>query len=82
MTYDLKGLTPESWCCVDCGINTFPGCQTRIEMERASAHALVSQTQNGDVETHAPPPKSAHHYCSKAKAQEQASRPSFHTNPP
>jgi hypothetical protein len=37
MTYDLKGLTPESWCCVDCGINTFPGCQTRIEMERASA---------------------------------------------
>jgi len=23
--FDLKGLTPESWVCVDCGINTFPG---------------------------------------------------------
>jgi hypothetical protein len=40
MTHDLKGLTPESWCCVDCGVNTFPGCPTRIEMERA---------YNGDV---------------------------------
>jgi hypothetical protein len=34
MAYDLKGLTPESWCCVDCGINTFPKCPSRIEMER------------------------------------------------
>jgi hypothetical protein len=22
---DLKDLTPESWCCVDCGVNTSPG---------------------------------------------------------
>ena len=35
MTYDLKGVTPESWCCVDCGINTAPGFPSRIEMERA-----------------------------------------------
>ena len=33
--HDLRGLTPESWACVDCGINTFPGCPTRLEMERA-----------------------------------------------
>jgi hypothetical protein len=23
---------PESWCCVDCGINTAPGCSTRADM--------------------------------------------------
>jgi len=23
--FDLKGATPESWACVDCGINTAPG---------------------------------------------------------
>jgi hypothetical protein len=34
MVYDLKGSTPESWCCVDCGINTLPGCPSRIEMEQ------------------------------------------------
>jgi len=31
---DLKGLTPESWLCVDCHVNTAPGFPTRIEMER------------------------------------------------
>jgi hypothetical protein len=31
---DLTGLTPESWACVDCGINTFPGAPSRVEMER------------------------------------------------
>jgi len=32
--FDLKGLTPESWACVDCGINTAPGMPSRVEMER------------------------------------------------
>ncbi len=32
-----KGLTPESWCCIDCGINTAPGLLNRVEMERAFA---------------------------------------------
>jgi len=32
---DLKGLLPESWCCVDCGRNTAPGHATRAEMEFA-----------------------------------------------
>jgi hypothetical protein len=31
---DLTGLIPESWCCVDCGVNTAPGCSTRVEMEK------------------------------------------------
>jgi hypothetical protein len=47
----------------------------------AARSAHVSQTQNGDVEKHPPATKGAHHYRSKASAQEQASRPSFDTNP-
>jgi hypothetical protein len=34
---DLKGLVPESWCCVDCGVNTAPGLLNRTEMEKAIA---------------------------------------------
>jgi hypothetical protein len=30
---DFKGRTPETWCCVDCGYNTAPGCLTREELE-------------------------------------------------
>lgn len=30
---DLTGLVPESWCCIDCGVNTAPGCLNRPEME-------------------------------------------------
>jgi hypothetical protein len=32
--FDLRGVTPESWACIDCGINTAPGYPTRVEMER------------------------------------------------
>jgi len=32
---DLKGLIPESWHCVDCGVNTAPGCLNKAEMENA-----------------------------------------------
>lgn len=32
-TSDLKGRYPETWCCVDCGYNTAPGCSTRAEIE-------------------------------------------------
>jgi hypothetical protein len=28
-------VAPESWCCVDCGINTAPGAPTRREIEQA-----------------------------------------------
>ena len=41
MSVDHKRTTPESWCCVDCGINTLPGCPTRIEMERAMNGAAL-----------------------------------------
>jgi hypothetical protein len=29
----LKGLTPETWLCVDCGVNTAPGWPNRKEAE-------------------------------------------------
>jgi hypothetical protein len=32
---DLRGLTPESWHCVDCGVNTHPGSLGRAEMGQA-----------------------------------------------
>jgi hypothetical protein len=32
---NLKRLVPESWHCVDCGMNTAPGIPSRVEMERA-----------------------------------------------
>jgi hypothetical protein len=35
MKKNLEGLTPESWCCIDCGVNTAPGYPTRVEMEEA-----------------------------------------------
>jgi hypothetical protein len=44
---DLQGKMPESWACVDCGINTAPGIMNRAEMENASALAMgtgVEQT--------------------------------------
>ena len=34
---DLKGVMPESWCCVDCGINTAPGFKNRAQAEQAFA---------------------------------------------
>jgi hypothetical protein len=28
---------PESWACIDCGVNTAPGCSTRAQLEQAFA---------------------------------------------
>jgi hypothetical protein len=33
----LRGMTPESWACIDCGINTHPGSKNRAQMEQALA---------------------------------------------
>ena len=33
----LPGLLPESWCCVDCNVNTAPGFLNRVGMEVAIA---------------------------------------------
>jgi hypothetical protein len=44
----LKGRTPESWLCIDCGVNTSPGMSTRRELEKAIA-ALGDAWHNGDA---------------------------------
>jgi hypothetical protein len=62
-------------------ISPIPCSAARRPLGRSRRAMHVSQTQNGDVEKHPPAPKGAHHYRSKASAQEQASRPSFDTNP-
>jgi len=41
--FDLKGKTPESWDCIDCGINTAPGHPTRVEYERLYKTSVVMQ---------------------------------------
>ena len=38
MKPDLRGVTTESWVCVDCGFDTAPGCLDREQMEQAMAH--------------------------------------------
>ena len=32
---DFRGMTPETWDCVDCGINTAPGFPSRVQLEKA-----------------------------------------------
>ena len=53
---DLRGLTPESWACTDCGINTAPGCLNRAQLEQAFARDIanegVSQTINDRSEVY------------------------------
>jgi hypothetical protein len=34
---DLKGLYPDSWACIDCGINTAPGLPNRAQAENELA---------------------------------------------
>ena len=34
---DLRGKVPESWACIDCGVNTAPGHLNREQMEQALA---------------------------------------------
>src|SRR5262249_55934489 len=52
-SYDLQGKLPESWCCVDCGVNTAPGLCNRAEMERAFETAdEVEQVVNNRSEVY------------------------------
>ena len=37
ITKNLRGLVPESWACIDCGVNTAPGMLNRAEAEAAQA---------------------------------------------
>jgi hypothetical protein len=34
---DMRGVIPESWACIDCGINTAPGLSNRVQAEQAFA---------------------------------------------
>ena len=46
---DMKAATPETWDCVDCGVNTAPGCLGREQFERAFAYSLK---EDGAVTLH------------------------------
>jgi hypothetical protein len=49
----LKGFAPESWLCVDCGVNTAPGCMTRKETELAFAlHGEVGNVFTAESEVY------------------------------
>jgi hypothetical protein len=51
---DYKGVAPESWCCIDCGVNTGPGLLTRALMEffiETYGSAEVSLTPESEVYT-------------------------------
>jgi hypothetical protein len=52
--FDCRGLVPESWDCIDCGVNTAPGCSTRAEVEQAFAANTegVRQTFNDQTEVY------------------------------
>ena len=47
---NFDGLVPESWECIDCGVNTAPGCLNRAEMENAAkALGRLSETNAASV---------------------------------
>lgn len=35
---DARGKLPESWACIDCGVNTAPGALNRAQLEQAFAN--------------------------------------------
>jgi hypothetical protein len=45
--FDLKGITPESWACIDCGINTAPGSPSRVELERRYRTSVAIEKLSG-----------------------------------
>ena len=40
-----RGAVPESWNCIDCGINTAPGCSNRAQIDQAFAAPSVRAKQ-------------------------------------
>jgi hypothetical protein len=51
---DFAGLLPESWLCVDCGVNTAPGLKSRVELElalTANDSAEVRINENSEIYT-------------------------------
>ncbi|MET4152008.1 hypothetical protein [Bradyrhizobium barranii] len=58
---DLRGKLPESWACIDCGVNTAPGFFNREQMEQAMAldwnDQGVKQTVDASSEVYTVKPK-------------------------
>jgi hypothetical protein len=53
MPIDLREKTPETWACIDCGINTAPGQPTRVEMEHMfNSHSVLNVTKEPSVRLH------------------------------
>ena len=50
MTDDLTGLIPESWNCIDCGLDTAPGCLNRQQMEERVAKIGEEAWENGGIQ--------------------------------
>jgi hypothetical protein len=49
--FDFRGLMPESWCCIDCGMNTAPGFSNRVEWENAAkAMGEAWHNNNGGID--------------------------------
>jgi hypothetical protein len=45
---DCRGHIPESWACVDCGVNTAPGCSNRVQLEKAFSAGCIEVMQTVD----------------------------------
>ena len=61
-----KDQAPDSWDCVDCGVNTAPGCHTRATLEKAineEGRATVLIDNQSEVYT-------VHHHVWKAAGME------------
>ena len=50
---DLKGAFPESWCCIDCGVDTAPGCLNRKQAEQVFAIGRADQKVSVTVDKRA-----------------------------
>jgi hypothetical protein len=58
---------PESWCCIDCGYNTAPGCSNRAKTEKAfETQRGIEQTYNSKSEVY-----SVHNHVWKAAGMER-----------
>lgn len=54
---DMRGTVPESWACIDCGVNTAPAMLNRAQLEQAFANdwtgkASVRQEFNHHTEVY------------------------------
>jgi hypothetical protein len=50
LTKNRSGHVPESWRCIDCGVNTAPGSPNRADVERAFAAQLLRVKEGVEVE--------------------------------